>query len=298
MRVRKIPKNKKKKHSQEHKEKISQKMKEFWRNIDIETRQKCLEGSKKGGRKRAEQITKKERIEMGKKAEETKRKNRVYEDRHRKALKRREAKRTLCNCGCGELAPYPMKYIPGHNRRFAIPNLFIFEGSYLYIDVCLRSNSRKKGPRGTYLGRIIVDKEDYLKVRDYTWTINKDGYALTRLPREGFKYKADLLMHHLIVGNRWDEGLVVDHINRNKLDNRRENLRYVLPGENSQNCEKRPGLVRTRYGQVFNTGNGYVGLVEWMTPECRSPEEVLFKYGSEMERVKELVLGDLIAVSE
>lgn len=43
-----------------------------------------------------------------------------------------------------------------------------------------------------------------------------------------------ILMHHMVVGKPL-HGFVVDHINGDTLDNRRENLRIVTNRENSQN---------------------------------------------------------------
>lgn len=68
-------------------------------------------------------------------------------------------------------------------------------------------------------GYAIVDIED--AVIDRTrWSLQKRGYAIGYIDGE------NILMHHLIFGKP-PKGKVVDHINRNKLDNRRCNLRFV-----------------------------------------------------------------------
>ena len=59
----------------------------------------------------------------------------------------------------------------------------------------------------------------------YRWGIEEErGYC-----RNGQREK----MHHLIVGKI--EGKDVDHVNRNKLDNRKKNLRHVTRAQNIWN---------------------------------------------------------------
>lgn len=77
---------------------------------------------------------------------------------------------------------------------------------------------------------IIVSDEDFDIVSKYHWGINSNGYALrwfNVFPRQQY-------LHHLIIGKP-KSGFVVDHINRNRLDNRRENLRIVTHNDNLQN---------------------------------------------------------------
>lgn len=80
----------------------------------------------------------------------------------------------------------------------------------------------------------LCDVEDLEKLLDYTWHKNPDGYAVARKKRckNGSKETA----HGLVMGRQ--EGKEIDHINRNKLDNRKENLRFVTHSENMRNVEK------------------------------------------------------------
>lgn len=76
----------------------------------------------------------------------------------------------------------------------------------------------------------IIDREDLEKVNRYKWFAHKSRntfYAET-------KVKGDLLkMHHLILGPPFTP--VVDHINRDGLDNRKLNLRKTDFHGNAEN---------------------------------------------------------------
>lgn len=83
----------------------------------------------------------------------------------------------------------------------------------------------------------LFDKEDYDLIKDYVWRRRDHGYIYT-LIRNG-KNVFTLNMHRLIMGvslNRFsDDGIVVDHINHNTSDNRKENLRLANSFESSLN---------------------------------------------------------------
>jgi hypothetical protein len=78
----------------------------------------------------------------------------------------------------------------------------------------------------------IIDDEDYELVSLSKWHFHKRGYAVTQ--RQGRQYR----LHQLIIQSR--DGLMVDHINRDKLDNRRCNLRLVDKSVNNRNRDPEP----------------------------------------------------------
>lgn len=78
---------------------------------------------------------------------------------------------------------------------------------------------------------VLIDDEDIEIFNQYKWHINDSGYAVWRGNIDG--KKKTIRLHRLIA--QPPEGLVVDHINRNKLDNRRCNLRCVTQAINMQN---------------------------------------------------------------
>ena len=73
----------------------------------------------------------------------------------------------------------------------------------------------------------MIDINDYDKVKKYTWHVDKGGYVITKTNGRTIKLHRYLL--DLLADKQWE----VDHINRNKLDNRRKNLRL---SDRSGNC--------------------------------------------------------------
>lgn len=81
----------------------------------------------------------------------------------------------------------------------------------------------------TYTGEeYLFDIEDYEQIKKYNWTSNADGYADSTYKRK------HIPMHRLVMKCN-DETLVVDHINHNIKDNRKNNLRIVTPQQNAMN---------------------------------------------------------------
>lgn len=75
---------------------------------------------------------------------------------------------------------------------------------------------------------ITIDIEDLDKIKICSWCISKTGYAVGNINGKVTK------MHRYIIGDKCN-GMVIDHINRNKLDNRKSNLRICRNGQNVKN---------------------------------------------------------------
>jgi len=81
---------------------------------------------------------------------------------------------------------------------------------------------------------IIVDGQDLWLLSAYTWRRDPNGYIRTykRLPDRTL---VGIALHHYIVGQPTDANTVVDHGDRNQLNNRRSNLSYVSHWESAEN---------------------------------------------------------------
>jgi hypothetical protein len=83
----------------------------------------------------------------------------------------------------------------------------------------------------------LVDAADFEWLRRYTWRAEGgSGYALSRIGGKGVR------MHRLIMNP--PPGFVVDHINGNREDNRRSNLRVCTRAQNARNRRKMCGASR------------------------------------------------------
>lgn len=76
----------------------------------------------------------------------------------------------------------------------------------------------------------LVDRVDYDKLSSYKWCARREGNTYYAARKENYK---PIKMHIDILGH--EEGKIIDHINGNGLDNRRENLRFATYSENGMN---------------------------------------------------------------
>jgi AP2-like factor (euAP2 lineage) len=97
---------------------------------------------------------------------------------------------------------------------------------------------------GGILGGVaLVSEEDYELVSQYNWHQNKAGYARGRVEDKV------VLMHRFIMNAEKEQ--IVDHKKGNRLDNTRENLRFLTNNQNSGNKKLDKSNMSSIYKGVY-----------------------------------------------
>lgn len=93
----------------------------------------------------------------------------------------------------------------------------------------------------------LTDKE----ILDIGWFIDSRGYVAKKI-----NYR-NVRLHRMVMNA--NKGQIVDHINGNKLDNRRENLRFCTKQENCRNVHAR----RNKYNfkGISKNGNRFMAQI-------------------------------------
>lgn len=86
----------------------------------------------------------------------------------------------------------------------------------------------------------LIDDDIFEIVNEYKWSLRK-GYVVSTMSHHkdrkiGIRHKV-INLHHIVLP--FNEGMDIDHKNRNRLDNRRSNLRHIKRSVNSLNGKLR-----------------------------------------------------------
>lgn len=114
-----------------------------------------------------------------------------------------------------------------------------------------------------------VSPEDYERLSEYSWYFQTtNNYAATNQTIRGEKYTSPngatkskqrtVLMHRVVLNvDGKKPRMVVDHINGDRLDNRRENLRVVTNSQNLWNKNNKLNKRNTSgHRGIYKTSNG------------------------------------------
>ncbi len=142
----------------------------------------------------------------------------------------------------------------------------------------------------------LIDDQDAHIVLPYKWHLDTGGYARRHSGKEERPiHGVAVKMHRVIL--KTPLGMCTDHINGDKLDNRRENLRVATKSQNNRNCgirkdnttgakgvdlQKRFGKYRAR---IFCNGRSHaLGYFRTLEEARRAYLDALPKFHGEFAR--------------
>jgi hypothetical protein len=104
--------------------------------------------------------------------------------------------------------------------------------------------------RGVVVAHAIVDAAD-AHLAHWRWKLDSRGYAART---DGADRCRMLLMHRVVMGCERGDGFQVDHLDHNKLNNTRANLRVVTQAENQRNRLAANSTSKTGLRGVYRAG--------------------------------------------
>ena len=128
----------------------------------------------------------------------------------------------------------------GHTESLSRGNEIRIDKDVAFVQL---RNRRAGGRRRRVIAQALVDASMVPKIRQLTWCLGNHGYAITG-PRKGTRQ-----LHRFIFGKR---NKLVDHINGNRLDNRRCNIRLVTAQQSAYNRNVQSNNKLGVMGVCFN----------------------------------------------
>lgn len=102
--------------------------------------------------------------------------------------------------------------------------------------------------------KIKIDSKDRWILDKYSCWISSTGYAVINIGDKKIK------LHRFIMSA--DKGKIVDHINGDKLDNRRKNLRISNYSQNNYNVKVARKDNKTGIKGVYKRGKRFVAIIK------------------------------------
>ena len=145
----------------------------------------------------------------------------------------RKERKVLCDCDCG-------------NKNIEVMLNNLLRGGTRSCGCFQKENAKEQQKKyntysfcedGSVIGytskeeKFYFDSDDYDIVKEYSWSISDHGYVVAR----DNSTKKLIRLHRLVMGCVEGDSIMIDHINRNRNDNRKENLRICNILENAQN---------------------------------------------------------------
>ncbi|MDD4804522.1 MAG: HNH endonuclease [Candidatus Pacebacteria bacterium] len=168
------------------------------------------------------------------------------------------------------------------NRTMYDPNEIILKDNYAYILIYDKYGNTKDD-------YILIDLDDVDRCSKHKWSEKSEGYIQTDI--SGKK----MSLHQFIMNNPKTR---IDHINGDRKDNRKCNLRIVTNQENIFNCRLTSNTISKRRGITWDSKNKgwrariginyksiYLGTFENKLDAIKARENAEIKYFGQYRRI-------------
>lgn len=117
----------------------------------------------------------------------------------------------------------------------------------------------------------LADSKYIEKLKKYSWVYNGWGYASANIMCRV------TTMHQYLFGKK--DGLVIDHINTDPLDNRSKNIRFVNRSVNGINTRKSRGYYYDKNKKAFIARIQFNGINHWLgSSKDENLAELLYEF--------------------
>lgn len=133
-----------------------------------------------------------------------------------------------------------------------------------------------------------VDDEDFEYLNQWKWYAYKMGQTYYAARKDRINKKQRTIKMHRIIMLVSDKFLVIDHINHNGLDNRKQNLRICTQTENLRNSRKHKNCSSKYKGVSIHNQKTLTGsTVKWCAfIYINNKQKYLGVFESEIEAAK------------
>jgi hypothetical protein len=145
-----------------------------------------------------------------------------------------------------------------------------------------------RNQEGVIVEFALVDEDDFEKVNKYKWCLS-NGYAHGTV-------EGKLIRLHHFVFKKPENGNVIDHINQDKLNEQKLNLREVSQSENGHNKGKNTNIESS---SKYKGVSWYENEKKWKS-ECRinKKTDILGSFENEEEAAKQYDIYTFIKIGE
>lgn len=129
---------------------------------------------------------------------------------------------------------------------------------------------------GDTIAKAIVDDEDFDRLIRYSWYVAAVNGRIKYVKRWGSIIKdgkTNIYMHHEVLRTKPRKDLVVDHIDRNPLNNQKGNLRLVTKRTNARNTSTYKGRAKH-----YSGGYWQVSMTFRSKEAAQKAHEILEEY--------------------